>query len=161
MSRLSLPRLEATKPGEGAEAGTLLVLGGRAPDPEWLRFAASGRTVWAVDRGAEACRAAGVVPELALGDFDSLDAGGRAWLEELGVGTEAYPPDKDYTDFQLALRRAGAGRGLLVTGCWGGRFDHAFANVFSILWGREWDAEVHAFADEAEALFPLSGEKGE
>jgi thiamine pyrophosphokinase len=161
MSRLSLPRLEiATE--RAAEVETLLVLGGRAPAPEWLRQAASGRAVWAVDRGAEACRTAGIVPDYALGDFDSLNSEGRAWLEKQGVGTEVYPPDKDYTDFQLALNRAGgAGKGLLVTGCWGGRFDHAFANVFSILWGREWGAEVRAFADEAEVLIPLSGKNGE
>jgi thiamine pyrophosphokinase len=133
----------------------LAVLGGRMPDIAWLRQAASGREVWAVDRGAEFCHAAGIEPARALGDFDSIGGGGKEWLEHLGIEPELFPPDKDYTDFQLALQRAGGD--LLVTGCWGGRFDHAFANVFSAIWGREWGTNVRAFADESEILVPLFG----
>jgi thiamine pyrophosphokinase len=92
-----------------------------------------------------------------LGDFDSIGEEGGAWLERLGVETQRYPADKDYTDFQLCLRQIKGD--LLVTGCWGGRFDHSFANVFSILWGREWGANVRAFADESEVLIPLAGEE--
>jgi thiamine pyrophosphokinase len=97
-----------------------------------------------------------VFPARALGDFDSLGKEGEAWLDRLGVQLDRYPADKDYTDFQLCLRRIQGD--LLVTGCWGGRFDHAFANVFSILWGREWGANVRALADESEALIPIAGE---
>jgi thiamine pyrophosphokinase len=162
MSLLSLPQIDLEFEEE-VRVGQLLVLGGRMPDAAWLRRAASGRAVWAVDRGAEFCRAAGVEPARALGDFDSIGGGGQEWLERLGVETDRYPADKDYTDFQLALRQAAfrqaapgqAGADLLVTGCWGGRFDHAFANVFSALWGREWGANVRAFADESEVLVPL------
>jgi thiamine pyrophosphokinase len=157
MPLLSLPQADLEFEEE-VRAGQLLVLGGRMPDAAWLRRAASGRIVWAVDRGAEFCRAAGVAPARALGDFDSIGGEGREWLERLGVETKRYPADKDYTDFQLALRQAAFGRtgvDLLVTGCWGGRFDHAFANVFSALWGREWGANVRAFADESEVLVPL------
>ena len=94
-------------------------------------------------------------PAQALGDFESIGKEGQEWLERLGVERERYPADKDYTDFQLALRRTGGD--LLVTGCWGGRFDHAFANIFSALWGRELGANVRAFADESELLVPLFG----
>ena len=45
-----------------------------------------------------------------------------------------------------------------MTGCWGGRFDHAFANIFSALWGLEWGARVVVFADESEILIPLAAE---
>ncbi|MDR2175401.1 MAG: thiamine diphosphokinase [Synergistaceae bacterium] len=154
MSCLSLPQADLEFEEE-VRAERLLVLGGRTPAIEWLRRAASGRDVWAVDRGAEFCRAAGIEPVHALGDFDSIGKEGREWLERLGIDPERYPADKDYTDFQLALRRAGGD--LLVTGCWGGRFDHAFANVFSALWGREWGADIRAFADESEVLVPLFG----
>jgi thiamine pyrophosphokinase len=154
MPILSLPQADLEFEEE-VRADCLLVLGGRMPDVAWLRRVASGRAVWAVDRGAEFCRASGVEPAHALGDFDSIGGEGREWLERIGVEPELYPADKDYTDFQLALRRAGGD--LLVTGCWGGRFDHAFANVFSALWGREWGANVRAFADESELLAPLFG----
>jgi thiamine pyrophosphokinase len=154
MTCLSLPQADLEFE-EKVHAGRLLVLGGRMPDAAWRRGAASGRSVWAVDRGAEFCRASGVEPSHALGDFDSIGGAAREWLDRLGIEPELYPADKDYTDFQLALRRAGGD--LLVTGCWGGRFDHAFANIFSALWGREWGANVRAFADESEILAPLFG----
>jgi thiamine pyrophosphokinase len=151
----SLPQMEVTL-GHDVHVSQVVVLGGRAPKASWLRSVASGRAVWAADRGAEACRAAEISPTYALGDFDSIGEKDEAWLKRLGVKTERYPADKDYTDFQLCLNRAKGN--LLVTGCWGGRFDHAFANVFSIPWGREWGAEVRAFADESEVLIPLVGE---
>jgi thiamine pyrophosphokinase len=164
MPTLSLPQADlefeldagkAEKAEKKVQVERLLVLGGRTPDAAWLKQAASGRVVWAVDRGAEFCRVAGVEPAHALGDFDSIGDEGRKWLGRLGIEPELFSPDKDYTDFQLALQRAGGD--LLVTGCWGGRFDHAFANVFSALWGREWGANVRAFADESEILAPLFG----
>lgn len=149
--RLALPRLDVLFAREVAAFPRLLVLGGRAPSPAWLRAVADGKEVWAVDRGAEACRAAGILPFRAVGDFDSAGADVRQWLVENGVPLDAHPADKDLTDFQLALDAGD----LLVTGCWGGRFDHAFANIFSSLWGAERGARVLAFADATEVLFPL------
>ncbi len=133
----------------------LLVLGGRAPEPAWLRQVAAGRAVWALDRGADACRAAGVVPDRLLGDFDSVSDEARDWAVGLGAATDRYSPDKDDTDFQLALKLLAGD--VLVTGCWGGRFDHAFSNVFSSLWAMERGVRVLCFADELEVLFPLKG----
>jgi len=151
---LSLPQVKGTFNCE-VDAERIAVLGGRAPDPFWLRSAADGRAVWAADRGAEACRAAGLIPGHALGDFDSIGKDTAEWLKHLGVKTEHFPKDKDKTDFQLCLERAG--KNLLVTGCWGGRFDHAFANVFSALWdGR--NLGVLAFADESEVMMLLTGQ---
>lgn len=142
---------------QGSESSPcrLLVLGGRAPAPDWLAEVAMGREIWALDRGADACRTAGVRPDRILGDLDSISDEARRWAEGLKIETMRYDPDKDDTDFQLAL-------GLLegecvVTGCWGGRFDHAFSNVFSSLWGSECGAHVLCFADDRELLFPLQG----
>jgi len=159
---LLLPQAQVSYKSEPTGGGSpvhLLVLGGRAPEPNWLRSAASDKIVWAVDRGADVCMSAGITPHHVLGDFDSISKEGETWLRRLGpeVEIERYTTDKDYTDFQLCLKRV---KGyLLVTGCWGGRFDHAFANVFSALWGLEWGAGVVAFADESEVLIPLSSKE--
>ncbi|MDR2528360.1 MAG: thiamine diphosphokinase [Synergistaceae bacterium] len=154
-SFLSLPQMDVAFDQE-VDVQLLLVLGGRAPEPAWLNAVVSARVVWVADRGAEACRIAGIVPHHAVGDFDSIGEEGEEWLKRLGVETECYPADKDLTDFQLCLEHA-AGKNVLVTGCWGGRFDHAFANVFSALWG---GVSVRAFADESEVLIPLLGPGG-
>ncbi|MDR1741850.1 MAG: thiamine diphosphokinase [Synergistaceae bacterium] len=165
MTILSLPQLQAEfddptggplPAGVSARPRLVMVLGGRPPSSQWLKRVAGG-SIWAVDRGADACMSAGVVPNLALGDFDSISLTGLGWLIGRGVEMERHSPDKDLTDFQLALRRAGAAD-VLVTGCWGGReprFDHMFANVFSALWAREWGARVLAMADDSEVLLPL------
>ncbi|MDR1731857.1 MAG: thiamine diphosphokinase [Synergistaceae bacterium] len=151
-SRFCLPQMNAQF-GREAAVEQILVLGGRMPDAAWLREAASGKRVCAADSGVDACRIANVRPDHALGDFDSIGDEGRRWLERLGIRPELYPADKDYTDFQLCLK--GLKGDILVTGCWGGRFDHAFGNIFSALWGEEWGVRVRAFADETEVLFPL------
>lgn len=157
---LALPQIRAVLDAEGRGVSLpsrvpLLVLGGRAPDPEWLEGMACGREVWALDRGTDACRAAGVLPSRVLGDFDSISDESREWVEARSVVMDRYNPDKDDTDFQLALKLLEGE--VLVTGCWGGRFDHAFSNVFSSLAAMERGVRVLCFADEREVLFPLKG----
>ena len=156
---LGLPRIHAFLRWHGEISSSspppLLVLGGRAPEPDWLRKVSAGRETWALDRGADACRAAGVVPTRIMGDFDSVSEGAREWAERMGARADRYSPDKDDTDFQLALRLLSGD--VLVTGCWGGRFDHAFSNVFSSLGAMGRGVRVLWFADEREVLFPLRG----
>ncbi|MDR1377402.1 MAG: hypothetical protein LBJ22_07805, partial [Synergistaceae bacterium] len=78
----SLPQMDGLF-GHEIDARQIAVLGGRAPKASWLCSAASGKIVWAADRGAEACKAAGITPARALGDFDSIGEEGGAWLERL------------------------------------------------------------------------------
>ena len=160
---LFLPQAHIFFKPEQIEDYQILVLGGRAPSSSWLSNAASGfkkKRVWAADHGVDACMSAGIVPRHVLGDFDSISEEGKTWLRRLGaeVEIEYFPAEKDLTDFQLCLNRIKGD--LVVTGCWGGRFDHAFANVFSALWGLKSGAKVRAFADESEILIPLTAESG-
>ena len=157
MSRFCLPQVEIDI-GREIAVRQLLILGGRPPETTWLRQVAADRIVWAADSGADACRNSDVRPAHVLGDFDSIGEKGRRWLKDLDVRPELYPADKDYTDFQLCLNRIKGD--LLVTGCWGRRFDHTFGNIFSALWGEEWGTDIRAFADDAEVMFPLSGRGG-
>ena len=51
----------------------------------------------------------------------------------MGVHIETYPVDKEYTDLQLTLRRIGetySSPEVVLTGCWGGRLDHTWSNIF-------------------------------
>lgn len=156
---LELPQVRASVDSGGGAAPRprlpLLVLGGRAPEPGWLQKVAEGREIWALDSGADVCLKAGLRPFCLLGDLDSISDEARDWAEELGVAIDRYSPDKDDTDFQLALKLLSGD--VLVTGCWGGRFDHAFSTIFSSLLGMERGVRVLCFADEREILFPLQG----
>ena len=126
--------------------------GGRAPSVDWFRVAAKGRKIFCVDKGVELCRACDVVPNFLIGDFDSADASAVEWARALKVPVEGHPADKDLTDTQLALRRAAELFGehvALLTGCFGGRFDHAFSTVFTCAAARQ----KIVLADEREIIF--------
>ncbi len=89
---------------------------------DWI-VAADGGAVWALAWGLE--------PDLVIGDMDSLPPAVRARLEAQGCRFLHHPRRKDETDLELALRHVveqGA-REIIILGAWGGRLDHALANV--------------------------------
>ena len=68
--------------------------------------------------------------------------------------------EKDDTDFQVALKALASrsdGVKILVTGCWGGRFDHAWSNVASLIQAMQWGLGPALLVDQAEAMLLLSG----
>lgn len=67
----------------------LLVAGSPEPSSPDLvaRLASSSDLVMAVDRGADACRAAGVAPDAFCGDADTVSAGTLSWIR-LALGLE-------------------------------------------------------------------------
>ena len=91
----------------------LLVAGSPAPSSPALvsRLAAQNDLVLAVDRGADACRAADVVPGAFCGDADTVSEEGLAWVRDQalrrGDGDEIpirlFPPAKDDTDLSLGF----------------------------------------------------------
>jgi thiamine pyrophosphokinase len=108
-----------------------------APSPRvGARLSALDRPyVVAADRGAVTALAFGYVPDLVIGDMDSIDAGTLAELRRRNVRVEPYPRDKDVTDGQLAVERALAAepKTLLLLGFLRGpRLDHEVANVLAL-----------------------------
>lgn len=157
---LWLPQLRCFFEKRLPDSQVLLVAGGRPPQPEWLRRAASRLPVWCVDSGIDICQASQVIPRRLIGDGDSADPRSWAWSRELGIPVEIYPPEKDLTDLQLALRTAGQVFGqaaVIVTGVWGGRFDHAFSNVYSLKGCTRFGIGRCCAADENEVLILLEG----
>lgn len=112
-------------------------LGGRAPSDTWvqdtLRLQPHVR-LHAVDRGVAICRRLHLVPDFLIGDADSATNEDWAWGEAHARHVERHPVKKDLTDTQLALMYENevtpCGR-FLLTGAFGGRFDHAFSTIFS------------------------------
>ena len=81
-------------------------------------------------------------------------------MEDLSTSILHYPSDKDDSDLQLALcelasQRSGAA--VILTGGWGGRFDHAWSNVASLIQAIRRGNSPVALVDQAEAMFLLSG----
>ena len=152
---ISLPQIQfSLSAPEGKEF--LLAAGGRPPEKTWLRRAAEHRTLWAIDRGLESFFAAGLVPEQLIGDGDS--ASPEAWKKALSICIpfERFPAEKDYTDTDLALKKIKADNQsafIILTGGFGGRFDHAFTTMYSLL-----NSGLSCcLADEKECLILLNG----
>lgn len=137
----------------------LLVLGGRAPDTPWLdSFRQEGWELWAVDRGVEACRRAGWLPRLVLGDRDSASPADWDWAVSAGGEERLFCKDKDATDFQLALQELAEidpRPQVLLTGAFGGRLDHLWSLMHSFLPGTAWTPL--GMADQEEGVYLLPG----
>jgi thiamine pyrophosphokinase len=113
----------------------VVVLAGGDPVDARLRASLpAADAVIAADSGLEQAAALGLKVDVVVGDFDSVDAGALAAAERAGATVERHPAEKDHTDLELALlaaRRLGASR-VVVVGGWGGRIDHALANLLLI-----------------------------
>ncbi|CUH95964.1 hypothetical protein P22_2052 [Propionispora sp. 2/2-37] len=157
---LVLPHLRCSFAKELPETQVLLVAGGRPPAKEWLLQAASRFSVWCADRGLDVCRESNVIPERLIGDGDSARSEAIEWARKQGIPADLYPPEKDLTDLQLALQTIGAEykqAAVVITGVWGGRFDHTFSNIFSLKGCDVYGIQRCCAVDETEALILLKG----
>jgi len=109
----------------------VIVLGGDAPGRKLLEgcVAAADFSI-AADRGLEALDAAGILPDLLIGDMDSVNPAVLARYEGKLELTRLRCA-KDDTDGEAALYLAAQHGAKLVTllGALGGRLDHALANL--------------------------------
>jgi thiamine pyrophosphokinase len=82
------------------------------------------------DKGLAGLKQAGIIPSLAVGDFDSLDAESAA---ECMTRHEVLKlqPEKDFTDTQAALEQALllSPDSVVILGATGTRMDHTLANL--------------------------------
>ena len=91
-----------------------------------------GRLVVAADGGLQKAWAAGLRPDVVVGDFDSLPPPALEEAAAAGVDIQAHPPTKDQSDTELAVREAvrrGATDVDIVGALGGQRIDHALANL--------------------------------
>ena len=94
---------------------------------------APGDLVIAADAGYRVCQQAGIVPDLLLGDFDSMDQPADF------SNVHRSPVEKDDTDTMLAVKTAleqGCGTVYIYGGTGGKRLDHTLANLQSLLYLR-------------------------
>ena len=90
----------------------------------------------AADRGLDFFRETGLVPDLADGDFDSVSAEGKAYLDSLTrTRIMKLQPEKDDTDTELALKiifQLYPEAEVTIFGAFGGRIDHMLSNIFLV-----------------------------
>lgn len=137
-------------------ADTLLVVaGGRGPKTEWLHSVSSGKKIYCADRGAEYCFAAGCVPAELFGDCDSSSQSVYRKACAAGTAVHSFNPAKDDTDLQLLLHNLPEGD-ILASGIWGGRFDHLYSNVYTLLGVKKQRGCRVILADDKEFMLLLT-----
>jgi len=85
----------------------------------------------AADGGLRHCNDLNIIPNLIIGDLDSIHQNDLLKMKSLGVEIIKYHRRKDETDLELSLKMA-IERGaddVLIIGALGGRWDMTFSNV--------------------------------
>ena len=127
---LKLPQLEIKYPSEILRE-SLFIAGGRRPNNNFFLNLSSGRKIFAIDKGIEICRDLNIFPEILIGDLDSAGNSAINWAKKNKIPIKKHPIDKDFTDTQLALNLVDDESFIILTGIFGGRFDHLFSNIFT------------------------------
>ncbi len=148
----------------------VVVIGALAIAPEVVAMIPADARVIAADGGTDHALAAGLRPEVVIGDLDSITAAGLAWAHT-HAEVIAHPPEKDLTDTELALRFVAdrhPRRVILLSGG-GDRLDHTMA-AFGALgapeltgipelecwWGGQYAIVLHGPARIRRAVTPGS-----
>lgn len=115
---------------------TVIINGGNIEDDFALAFLKKQGYDYliAVDHGMEFAKRAGLMPDEILGDFDSADPTVRQYYEQQHAVLHRYPPEKDYTDMELAMRLAleKGSTEILVLGATGTRIDHVLGSIWNL-----------------------------
>ncbi len=89
----------------------------------------------AADGGYRLLKALKLVPNLVVGDLDSLTGENLEEIEAAKIPVQRFPVEKDETDLELALNAALArgSRSLRIVGAAGGRLDQELGILFQLL----------------------------
>ncbi|MCK4800938.1 MAG: thiamine diphosphokinase [Anaerolineales bacterium] len=115
--------------------------------------------VIAADGGSSHCQVMDIIPDVLIGDLDSISKSLLKEWEAAGVQIIRHPVEKDQTDLELALLHAqmtGA-REIVVFGAVGGRLDMTFGNLL-LLAHPELTGEITYICDKEEVRLLHSGE---
>jgi thiamine pyrophosphokinase len=159
---------------------SILVFANGDLDPcEWVEpYLADATAVIAADGGARHLMALSHIPDILIGDLDSLSASLRTTLGEASTLILPHGTAKDETDLELALLYAVdtyTGE-ILVFGGLGGRLDQMLANILLLMhpklqgreirfvtqyqriWLMEGDGEIRGEKGDTVSLIPLGGD---
>jgi thiamine pyrophosphokinase len=115
-----------------SQSRAIIFANGVLSDPAAARAAIQpGDRLIAADGGLHYLRQLGLMPDVLIGDLDSVEPGEVEDVRLTGARVERFPVRKDKTDLELAVRLAraeGAGD-ILIFGALGGRWDQTLANL--------------------------------
>lgn len=147
----------------------IIVTGGNKPSKKLLNsYIKSGDLIIGADKGSEYLYDYEIMPNIILGDFDSISEEKLKKIEEKQVEIIKFPPEKDYTDTEIAIMEAmkrGADTIYLFGGL-GTRADHSLGNIGLLLTTKNKGARLLIVNDHnkmylADKNMSLNGSQGE
>lgn len=127
--------------GMALNKNLIIISGGRLGDPDYFKqclMKIVDRLLVCCDGGARHLASLGILPDVLVGDMDSIEPCQQEQYERQGVKIIRHPVEKDYTDTALALEYALSlnPQSIQIWAALGGRMDHAMANVHLLLRGK-------------------------
>lgn len=110
----------------------LIFANGVVDEVEWIRpYLVEATAVWAANGGSRHLYRLNHLPDLLIGDMDSVEPAVETWLQKGNVPIQQHPAQKDETDLELALLLAAKEQfeQVLLFGLLGGRLDQTVANI--------------------------------
>lgn len=110
----------------------LIVSGGSPPSRMLLtKEANKANLIIAADSGGEVLYKYSILPNIILGDFDSIDKEVLAFYKSRENDIYIYPPEKNFTDTELAFEKAveAKAKEIVILGATGSRLDHVLGNL--------------------------------
>ncbi len=138
----------------------VIVANGSIIQPEFYTPIFQDSFIISVDGGIRHLEKIGIMPDLMIGDFDSINPETLERYKALGINIKEFPRDKDYTDTELALFEAShISSSAILLGAFGNRADHTFANVYLLYEARELGIDME-IVDKYHTIFLVNeGEK--
>lgn len=146
----------------------LIVSGGMAPSKEiLLKELKTSEIVICADSGANHLFKYNIIPNVLIGDFDSISAEVLETFRNEGCIIETFPPEKDFTDTEIAIDYAIRKGYTIITllGATGSRLDHVYGNIALLKKYAEKDYKIKILDDNNEIMYSrenliLYGESG-
>ena len=110
----------------------IIISGGKPPSKELLMQEVKKDTfIIAADSGADCLYEYNIMPDLLLGDFDSINKNILDYFKKSNCTIDIYPTEKDYTDTEIAVKKALSMKPneIILLGCTGSRVDHLLGNI--------------------------------
>lgn len=141
---------------------TLIVTGGSL-DICWVKEfikTINAEYIIAADSGLKYIDELGLVPDMILGDYDSVEDGLLDKYKSTDIKT--YPREKDYTDTHIAIinaLKAGASD-IYILGATGTRMDHTFTNICNMKAALDCDVPCFIY-DKHNKVYLVNDNMGE
>lgn len=141
---------------------TLIVTGGSL-DIDWAKEfikTINAEYIIAADSGLKYINELGLVPDMILGDYDSVEDGLLDKYKSTDIKT--YPREKDYTDTHIAIINAlktGASE-IYILGATGTRMDHTFTNICNMKAALDCDVPCFIY-DAHNKIYIVNDQMGE